>query len=153
MLRVLYDQAFRRSLLRDLLILARRLRDDDPELAIGALGFSVGGKLAMQLAEEADAAACVAYSAEPAVGTTRENARARILMIYGSEDHFMIRGLQRFVKELAKRGGELDLKIYPSSGHEFFDPSDKRAYRAGPAEDAWAATVEFLKENLSVDNE
>ena len=150
MLRTFYDQGFRRLLLADLRSLANDLVKESRGVAIGALGFSMGGKLAMQLAARLpQIAACVAYSAEPVRGPALAKLRSPLLLLYGSEDRFMTRHLGAFVQEALTKGTELELKLYQSAGHEFFDPSNKREYRARAAEDAWAASSDFLLRRLS----
>ncbi len=149
MLRMLYDRGFRSKLQRDVLSLARRLRKDDPKSPMGVVGFSMGGKLAMQLAARFQGvAACVAYSAEPALGGPAEKIRSPLLLLYGCEDGFMMRDLPAFVRGAIENGTELDLKTYPSAGHEFFDRS-KGEYRAAAAEDAWTTAVDFLRKKLA----
>jgi len=149
MLGTFYDKDFRRLLLKDLRSLVRHLRKESPGLRTGAVGFSMGGKLAMQLAGTfPDLAACVAYSAEPVRGAALAQVRSPMLLLYGSEDRFMTRDLGAFVQEAVARGRALDLKIYPSAGHEFFDPSKKKEYRADAAEDAWDALTDFLLKRL-----
>jgi carboxymethylenebutenolidase len=149
-LRVLYDKRFRSKLLRDLESLAAGLREQRPDLRMGALGFSLGGKLALQLAGgHASLAACVTYSAMPVLGPTLRRIRSPMLLFYGGEDRFMLRDLPTFVKEAAHGGTELELKIYPSAGHEFFDHTDRRQFRAAAAEDAWRRSTDFLRRRLS----
>lgn len=151
MLRLLYDKGFRSKLQRGVRSLADRLRNEDPKLPMGAVGFSMGGKLAMQLAAGFPGVkACVAYSAEPVLGDAVGKIRSPILLLYGSEDRFMMRDLPAFVGDAIDSGTELALKTYSSAGHEFFDQSNRTAYRAASAEDAWATTVDFLRKNLSV---
>ena len=151
MLTQLYDGGFRTKLQHDLLSLARRLRAEDPKLPMGVVGFSMGGKLALQLsAEFPDVSACVAYSSEPALGGAARKIRSPTLLLYGGEDKFMMRGLPSFVGDLIEGGTELALKAYPSAGHEFFDRSRRREYRVAAAEDAWATAMAFLKKELSV---
>jgi carboxymethylenebutenolidase len=150
MLRTFYDRGFRGLLLQDLRSLANHLRKESPDLRTGALGFSMGGKLAMQLAESFPGiAACVAYSSEPARGAAVAKNRSPLLLFYGSEDRFMTRNLGAFVQEAVSKGRELMLKIYPLAGHEFFDPGNKKEYRAGAAEDAWETSTDFLLKGLS----
>jgi dienelactone hydrolase len=76
--------------------------------------------------------------------------RSPMLLLYGSEDQFMLGGLPAFVKEAVNRGKGLELKIYPSAGHECFDHTDARDYAAAAAEDAWETSAHFLRKNLSV---
>jgi carboxymethylenebutenolidase len=150
-LRILYDKRFRDKLLRDLTSLAGGIRRQHPELRIGALGFSLGGKLGLQLASgHADLAACVAYSAVPVQGPAVGKIRAPMLLLYGGEDSFTLHDLPAFVKEAAHNGRDLELKIYPSAGHEFFDHTHEGHFRAAAAEDAWRRTADFFCRNLSV---
>jgi carboxymethylenebutenolidase len=152
MLRILYDRRFRSQLVRDLKSLAGSLRKEYPDLRVGAVGFSMGGKLALQLAGSyPELAACVTYSAEPVLGLTVGKIRSPVLLLYGSEDRFMLRGLPAFVKEAAAKGKELELKMYPSAGHEFFDHTRGRDHRADAAADAWETSNDFLRRNISVD--
>jgi carboxymethylenebutenolidase len=152
MLRTLYSQPFRSQLLRDLRFLAGSLRKEHPDLRMGAIGFSLGGGLALQLAGKSpDLAACVTYSAKPVLGPTVGKIRSPLLLLYGSEDRFMLRGLPAFVKQLVDSGKGFELKIYPAAGHEFFDHTHKRDFRAAAAEDAWETSAGFLRRNLSVD--
>jgi len=150
MLRTFYDKGFRRLLVQDLVSLAGHLRKESPNLRIGAMGFSMGGKLSMQLAGSfPELAACVAYAAEPPRGQALAKIRSPLLLVYGSEDRFMTRNLGAFVQEAVSKGRELELKVYPSAGHEFFDPGNKKEYRKGAAEDAWASSNDFLLKRLS----
>jgi carboxymethylenebutenolidase len=152
MLRILYDKRFRSLLLRDLESLASGLREEHPDLRTGAIGFSLGGKLALQLAgSHPELAACVAYSSEPFLGPTFGKIRSPLLLLYGIEDRFMLKGLPVFVRKAVDKGKELELKLYPSAGHEFFDSTDAKGYRAAAAEDAWRASADFLRRNLAVD--
>lgn len=150
-LRILYSQRFRSQLLRDLLALAGIIQKEHPDLRSGTIGFSFGGKLAMQLAAgRPDLAACVCYSAKPVLGPSVGKIRSPLLLLYGSEDRFMLGDLPAFVRSVVDKGKELELKIYPSAGHEFFDHTDKAGFRAAAAEDGWKTSADFLKRNLSV---
>ena len=150
MLRTFYDKGFRRLLLRDLRSLEAHLRKESPDLGAGTVGFSMGGKLAMQLAGSSPGLdACVAYSAEPVRGAVLAKIRCPMLLLYGSEDKFMTRKLGAFVQEAVAKGIELELKIYRSAGHEFFDGANKKEYRAAAAERAWVASSDFLTRQLS----
>lgn len=150
MLRLLYDARFRGTLFGDLLSLARRLKKDSPELKTAAMGFSMGGKLAMQLTAAADGVSCcIAYSPEPIRGTTLRKIRAPMLMFYGAEDRFMMQNLPDFVKEVIDTKKQLELKIFRSAKHEFFDSTNAREYNQLAATDAWEASVAFLRRNLA----
>lgn len=150
MLRILYDKRFRSRLLHDLLSLASCLREEHPDLRMGTIGFSMGGKLALQLAGSyPELAACVTYSAKPLLGPEVGKIRSPLLLLYGSEDSFMLRDLPAFVKEAVDKGKEFELKVYPSAGHEFFDNTTMGDFRAVAAQDAWETSIGFLRKCLS----
>jgi carboxymethylenebutenolidase len=151
MLRVLYNKRFRTMLDSDMFSLASNLHEEYPGQRIGAIGFSMGGKLAMRLATGfPQLAACVAYSAEPVRGATEGKIRSPMMLLYGSEDKFMMGGLPAFVNDAINEGRGLALKTYANAGHEFFDHTGKRRYQEAAAEDAWAISIDFLRRNLSV---
>jgi len=144
MLKTLYDKRFRARILRDLLLLARRLASQHPALRISAIGFSMGGRLAMELAAAFPAlASCVTFSGSPVPGPTMWKIHCPTLMLYGSEDKFMLGELPSFIRD-AKPRGELTVKIFPSAGHEFFDHTDE-AYRAKASDSAWAELFGLLR--------
>ncbi|HUI01332.1 MAG TPA: dienelactone hydrolase family protein [Nitrososphaerales archaeon] len=149
MLRKLYDPGFRARILEDLVSLARHSRRERPDLALGALGFSMGGKMAMQTAAAfGGMAACVAVSSEPLVGPSLGKVRAPLLLLYGSDDAFMLRSLPAFVEEAVSRGKAVALKLYPSAGHEFFDPAHKD-YLPAAAKDARESALDFMRKCLA----
>ncbi len=149
MLRALYDRDFRRRILEDVTHLAMHL-NKSTELKTGALGFSMGGKLAMQLAASfRELKACVAYSAEPVDLATVGEIRSPIMLLYGRDDAFMTRKLPEFVRDSMKSDAELTLKVYPSAGHEFFDETDLAGYGVDAATDAWKMSMDFFRRNLS----
>lgn len=151
MLRMLYDKGFRGALLGDISALAKHLRRESPGLGMGSIGYSMGGKLALQLAASSHGlAALVAYSAEPIPGAALRKIVAPMLLHYGAEDKFMLRDVPSFVKVATDNGKQLDLKIYDSAGHEFFDDTSGKDYARAAADEAWSATLDFLRTNLSV---
>lgn len=154
MLRILYDKRFRGLLIGDLRLLAESLREQDPGVRAGAVGFSLGGKLALELAgSHPNLAACVAYSAKTVLGPAVRKIRSPMLLLYGSEDKFTTRDLPGFVKEAVDKGKDLTLRVFPSAGHEFFDHTNKRGFQAAAAEEAWEESVDFLTKRLSVDKD
>ncbi|MDA4117567.1 MAG: dienelactone hydrolase family protein [Thaumarchaeota archaeon] len=149
MLKVLYDMGFRKRILQDVTSLADSLKTQSAHPRIGVLGFSMGGKLAIQLAAGFPGLlACVAYSAKPADSATVKRIQCPVQLFYGKDDLFMTRDLPEFVKDSMRNAAELALKIYPQAGHEFFDETN-RGYQAAAAMDAWGETVDFFRRKLS----
>jgi dienelactone hydrolase len=150
MLRILYDKRFRSRILRDLISLAGVLRREHPDLLLGTLGFSMGGKLAMQLASgDPHIAACAGVSSEPVVGQPLTKVSCPILLVYGAKDSFMLRQVHGFVDDAIDKGKDLELRIFPSAGHEFFDHTDKKDFLPAAAAETWEIAGGFLKKNLT----
>jgi carboxymethylenebutenolidase len=149
MLSILYERGFRRRLLQDVTSLANDLKRQSGHTRTGALGFSLGGGLAMQLAASfPELLACVAYSAKPADSGTVKRIQCPVKLFYGKDDAFMIGGLPELVKNFMRHGPELSLNIYPQAGHEFFDETNK-GYRAAAAVDAWKDMIDLFQRKLS----
>jgi len=149
LLRTLYDRTFRSQILFDLTRLAEALEVETD--AVGAIGYSMGGKLAVQLGTEfRGLRACVTFSAEPPPREVIEKVEFPVLALYGVKDEFMGKGVPAFVGDALKAGMALTLKTYPRARHEFFDPAKKRSYNQSASDDAWKATTGFIMENLLV---
>ena len=56
--------------------------------------------------------------------------------------------VKNFKQAMEKLGKKIDVKIYPDAGHAFENETNKQAYRADDAADAWQLTIAFLASNL-----
>lgn len=146
MLRTLYDMAFRVRILKDLTALASGLERARPPLPLSAVGFSMGGRLALELAGASSRlASCVAFSADPVLGAALRRIRCPLLLLYGQEDTFMLGGLPAFLSAVPKSGVRAAVKTFGSAGHEFFDHTRSEGYNPAAAEEAWAAAFRLLE--------
>jgi len=120
--------------------------DVDPK-HIGALGWSMGGGLALQLAiREPRLAACVVnYGPLPTNLEDIEKINAQVLGIFGTLDRGIspakVRAFERCMNTLKK---PVDVEIYGGAGHAFENPANKNAYRPEAAADAWLRTLKFF---------
>ena len=122
--------------------------DVDPK-HVGALGWSMGGGLAAQLAiHEPRLAACVVnYGPLPTNTADIQRIDVPVLGIFGALDRGIspdkVRAFERCMKAAGKR---VDIEIYDSAGHAFENPANKRGYRPAAAADAWFHTLEFFRQ-------
>jgi len=116
---------------------------------IGALGWSMGGGLAVQLAiHEPQLVACVVnYGSLPTNTRAIQKINARVLGIFGSLDRGIppkkVRAFERCMNAAGKR---VDIEIYDGVGHAFENPSNQRGYRSKAAAAAWSETLNFLEQ-------
>jgi carboxymethylenebutenolidase len=116
---------------------------------IGALGWSMGGGLAVQLAiHEPQLVACVVnYGSLPTNIRAIQKINARVLGIFGSLDRGIppnkVRAFERRMNAAGKR---VDIEIYDGAGHAFENPSNQRGYRSKAAAAAWSETLRFFEQ-------
>jgi carboxymethylenebutenolidase len=116
--------------------------------AIGSVGYCMGGGLSAQLAcTDPDlGAAAIYYGASPSAEQTA-SIRCPIRGFYGQDDPRVVSGLPAFEAELRAAGVDHELRVYPDTGHAFFN--DRRpSYQIESARDAWARTLAFFAETL-----
>jgi carboxymethylenebutenolidase len=124
--------------------------DVDPK-HIGSLGWSMGGRLALQLAiHEPRLAACVVnYGSLPTNPADIRKINAQTLGLFGARD----RGIppdkvRAFEKRMIGLNKPVEIKIYDNAGHAFENPANKRSYRPEAAADARFRTLTFLDQSL-----
>jgi len=115
---------------------------------LGAVGFSFGAQEAAALPARDPRVAASVLHYGTAWGPEVTGARAPLLLHLAADDPFEpAEAVDGFAAELAVAGRPCTLLRYPGTGHWFAEPS-RDAYRAGPAADALAATLAFLREHL-----
>jgi carboxymethylenebutenolidase len=119
---------------------------------IGAIGWCMGGRYALQLATvEPTLAADVAYYGAPPTDPAAIAAiQAPVMGNYGAEDKGPTPDQAlAFEAALKKAGKAVDVKVYPGAGHAFANVNNPwGGYRKEAAEDAWARTTAFLAKYL-----
>jgi carboxymethylenebutenolidase len=117
---------------------------------VGALGFCMGGQLAMFAATEHDQiSACVNfYGIHPKVEPDFTKLRCPVLAHFGKDDGSVGPEVARaLVEKIEAAGGSVEAHSY-DAGHAFFNDARPEAYAPGPAQAAWERTLAFLHAHL-----
>ena len=120
---------------------------------VGAVGFCLGGGLAVWAAAESpDVDAVVSYYyVMPHGKPDFSKVDAPVLGHFGTNDDFVpvddATGLQQ---ELQDAGADADFEFYEGAGHAFANDHNRLGtYDEGHAKKAWDSTVDFFKRHLS----
>ncbi len=126
-------------------------RNDVDRDHIGAIGWSMGGGYALQLAlHQPRLAACVVnYGPLPTDPNDIAQIYAPVLGNFGADDRGITPDdVHTFEKTLTNLRRRVDIKIYDGGGHGFENPANTASYNPQAAADAWARTIAFLNKNL-----
>jgi carboxymethylenebutenolidase len=116
--------------------------------AVGSVGFCLGGGLSALLAGEEPelGAAVIFYGASPS-DERASSIGCQLRGFYGQDDPRILAGLPAFEAALGAAGVDHELRIYPNTGHAFFNDT-RPSFRQEAARDAWARTLAFFAEAL-----
>lgn len=115
---------------------------------IGSIGFCMGGALSGHLATlSPDLRAAVIFYGENPPLERVSDIQARVLGIYGSEDHRITDALPELEEAMKESGKSFEYHIYPGAPHAFFNDT-RPNYREEAARDAWQRVLEFFDEAL-----
>src|SRR5437868_7954318 len=125
---------------RDLSAAAEYLSTHDATTSekVGVVGFCMGGALSLYTAtKNPNIGACVVfYGGHPNVKPDLPNLHAPVLGLFGERDRSVTpavaRELERKLKELGK---QIEVVIYPSAEHAFFNDTRPEGYNAEAAAD------------------
>jgi len=115
---------------------------------VGVLGWSLGGMWAVDLATRGDIAAAAIYYA---AGDEDDAAKIHcpVLLHLAENDEFdPPEFYEGFVTALRSAGTEVEVHTWPGTEHSFAN-RDVALYAPAQAEQAWSATVEFLRDRLT----
>ncbi|MEZ4251999.1 MAG: dienelactone hydrolase family protein [Polyangiales bacterium] len=118
---------------------------------VGALGFCMGGQLALYAAtEHPEISACVDfYGIHPHVKPDFAKLGGKVLCHWGKQDGFVsTEAAEALVASLKEAGADVESHHY-DAGHAFFNDSRPEAYDATAASLAWDRTLAFLRANLA----
>ena len=120
---------------------------DVDEERLGAIGFCLGGGLAIAWACTDDRLGAIApfYGINP----RPLEAASRSCPVVGSypEKDFTARSGRKLDAKLGRHDVPRDIKIYPGAGHSFSNDRG-RAHDPAASEDAWSRTLEFFEKHL-----
>ncbi len=116
--------------------------------AVGSIGYCMGGGLSALLAsvEHELGAAAIFYGGSPSAEQAA-SIRCPVRGFYGVDDPRIVSGLPEFAEALSKAGIDHELRVYPGTGHAFFNDG-RPSYRYLAARDAWARTLAFFAATL-----
>ena len=115
---------------------------------IGSIGFCMGGAVSGYLATlSPDLRAAVIFYGQNPPRERIPDIQARVLGIYGGEDHRITDTVPELEEAMREAGKSLEYHIYPGAPHAFFN--DRRPnYREEAARDAWQRVLAFFGETL-----
>ena len=118
---------------------------------IGAVGFCMGGQLALFAATVNQNVGAVVdfYGIHPNVKPDYSKLSGPVLGLFAEKDGFVTPETARQVDaEIKKAGKQSEIHIYPGVDHAFFNNDNKAAYNKTAADDAWRRTLAFFRGNL-----
>ncbi len=113
---------------------------------IGITGFCFGGTSSFSLAvHEPRLKAVIPFygHADYTVEQLRD-ITAPVLAFYGENDASLIQALPALTSAMKEAGVDFTPTVYPGCGHAFFNDTNRFAYNASAAADAWQRTLRFL---------
>jgi carboxymethylenebutenolidase len=118
---------------------------------IGAIGFCMGGGLALNLACESPhiRAAAPFYGGNPTPIDKVQNLHGPLFAVYAANDNFAGESVRRQLDEALKQHGIAhEIEVYPDTDHAFFNDTRAEVYNREAAEDAWKRALTLFRENL-----
>ncbi len=114
---------------------------------LGAVGFCMGGSLALYLAANGSIAAASPFYGIPSYVSDYSGLSGPVLLHLAEHDQGQNpkrEGLERAVREA---GQDIEVHVYPGTHHGFFNDTTDQ-YDPEAAARAWARTVAFLRQHL-----
>ncbi len=118
---------------------------------VGAIGFCMGGQLALYAATLDPRIAAVVdfYGIHPNVNLDFSGLRASVLGIFAERDGFVPPSVvHRLEADLAAAGVRTTCKIFPGVDHAFMNDTRPDVYNAAVAAEAWQDAMHFLHAEL-----
>lgn len=118
---------------------------------IGAIGFCMGGGLALTLACDSPhvRAAAPFYGANPNPVDKVQHLRGPVLVVHAEHDGWVNAQVREQLEAALKRyGKQYELRVYPGTQHAFFNDTRPEVYHREAAADAWNRVLTLFRENL-----
>ena len=118
---------------------------------LGAVGFCMGGQLALFAAtlNPSIGATVDFYGIHPNVKPDYSKLSGPVLGLFAEKDTFVTPATAKDVDAAIKKAGkQSEIHIYPNVDHAFFNDDNKTAYNKAAADDAWRRTLAFFRTNL-----
>jgi carboxymethylenebutenolidase len=118
---------------------------------VGAVGFCMGGQLALYAATlNPSVGACVDfYGIHPNVKPDYWKLSGPVLGLFAEKDQFVNPATAKALDAAIKGAGkQSEIHIYPNVDHAFFNDERADAYNKAAADDAWRRTLAFFRQHL-----
>ena len=118
---------------------------------VAVVGFCFGGTYTYTLTtEEPNVACAIAFygHAEGIMGKL-DTVKTPILAFYGEQDRSLTEALPTLETEMTKHDVVFSYKVYPNTGHAFFNDTNPLTFNALAAADSWEKSLAFLKEHTN----
>ena len=119
---------------------------------LGAVGFCMGGQLALFAGCTNPSIGAVVdfYGIHPNVKPDYSKLSGPVLGLFGEKDSFVNPSNARAVDVAIKAAGkQSEIHIYPGADHAFFNDERPDAYNKAAADDAWKRTVTHFTKHLA----
>ena len=136
---------------KDLRGAAKYLAQQSSTAKLGAVGFCMGGQLALFAGTVNPNVGAVVdfYGVHPNVKPDYSKLSGPVLGLFAEKDGFVTPQTARDVDAAIKKAGkQSEIHIYPNVDHAFFNEDNKGAYNKAAADDAWRRTITFFRQNL-----
>ena len=136
---------------KDLRGAAKALAGYSSTAKLGAVGFCMGGQLALFAAtlNPSIGATVNFYGIHPNVKPDYGKLAGPVLGLYAEKDSFVTPQAAREVDKAIKGAGKPSaIHIYPGVDHAFFNEERPDAYNKAAADDAWRRTLTFFRQHL-----
>ena len=136
---------------KDLRGAAKYLADQSSTAKVGAVGFCMGGQLALFAATVNPNVGAVVdfYGIHPNVKPDYKKLAGPVLGLFAEKDAFVTPQAAKDVDTAIKKAGkQSEIHIYPGVDHAFFNDERADVYNKAAADDAWRRTLAFFREHL-----
>jgi carboxymethylenebutenolidase len=136
---------------KDLRGAAKYLAGQSSTAKLGAVGFCMGGQLALFAGTLNPNVGAVVdfYGIHPNVKPDYAKLSGPVLGLFAEKDAFVTPQTAKEVDAAIKKAGKSsEIHIYPNVDHAFFNDDNKAAYNAQAADDAWRRTIAFFRQHL-----
>ena len=118
---------------------------------LGAVGFCMGGQLALFAATVNPTVGATVnfYGVHPNVKPDYSKLSGPVLGLFAEKDGFVTPQTAKDVDAAIKKAGKSsEINIYPGVDHAFFNDENEGAYNKAAADDAWRRTLAFFRQHL-----
>jgi carboxymethylenebutenolidase len=136
---------------KDLAGAAKYLAGHSSTSKLGAVGFCMGGQLALFAGciDPSIGAVVDFYGIHPNVKPDYSRLSGPVLGLFAEKDAFVTPQTAREVEAAIKKAGKsVEIHIYPGVDHAFFNDERPDAYSKPAAEDAWRRTLAHFRTHL-----